>query len=1019
MPTNIDDLSIRITSDADQAVNAIDRLSNSLLNLKSSAKLTSAINNISKLSNALNGISNSKGLSSLNALSGTIQNLSNNVSKSLTSSINAINRLPKSINALDDTKIEQLGSAFNKLNEMIKPLAKTIAPIQSGLQSLSAIATRGVSGLNSISVAATKTYKSFSIFGNLKGLIGLIPWKIMIDSIGKAINSTNSYIENLNLFRVAMGENYEEAYEYAMLLQDKMGIDAGEFMRNQGIIQSMANGFGIAKDQAYQFSKGMTEVAYDLSSFFNIDIETAMQKVESGIAGEIEPLRRLGFALSEASLQQVAYEHGINKSIRSMTEAEKAQIRYTAIVEQASQMGAIGDFAKTLESPANALRILQQQIVQLARAIGSVFIPILTKVLPYIQAFVSIVTDAIRALASLVGFELPDWGGSSWSAAESGSAAVADNMGAAAANAKKMGDNIQGFDELNTMDKDTGSGSGGGVSGGGGGLNMDLASVWDEAVIAGIETQVDAIKQKIYGIPQTIMEVLQSIPNEVFTVLGAVASGIGTYFAVNKLFPNLNMGGFIDNLKYAFMGLGEIGDIIATPFKNLGTKIIGVISPAFSSITGFFSKGFSTIAGKIGTMMSPITSAVSGAMGTVGTAISSAFTKFTQLPVVSQAIGGLQSAFGSLGTMLGNVTSHLGVVGNGLSKVLGIIGSSPVLIAAVIAAIVGALIQLWNTNEDFRNNVIEAWNNICEVAQTLWDTTLKPIIDLVIEWVMKIWENAIKPLWDKWVDFVGVVSNIMLDLWNNIAPVINEILEYLGPIITDVLDVLLNTFGVVFQGISTAIQVGLDMASGFLEGFFSSVDDIIGGIKKIFEGIINFVTGVFTGDWKKAWEGVRGVFKGIWDALTGIVKAPVNGIIGIINKAIDGINSISIDVPDWVPIFGGDHWGFNIPKIPYLAQGGFIEANSPQLAVIGDNRRYGEIVAPENKLYDITTRALKASDYTRNENIAESIKQALIEALEEADINQDIYLDGVKVTKQIAKNVRQLERTTGRNVIFG
>ena len=928
MPTNIDDLSIRITSDADQAVNAIDRLSNSLLNLKSSAKLTSAINNISKLSNALNGISNSKGLSGLNALSGTIQNLSNNVSKSLTSSINAINRLPKSINALDDTKIEQLGSAFSKLNEMIKPLAKTIAPIQSGLQSLATIATRGVSGLNSISVAATKTYKSFSIFGNLKGLIGLIPWKIMIDSIGKAINSTNSYIENLNLFRVAMGENYDEAYEYAMLLQDKMGIDAGEFMRNQGIIQSMANGFGIAKDQAYQFSKGMTEFAYDLSSFFNIDIETAMQKVESGIAGEIEPLRRLGFALSEASLQQVAYEHGINKSIRSMTEAEKAQIRYTAIVEQASQMGAIGDFAKTLESPANALRILQQQIIQLARAIGSVFIPILTKVLPYIQAFVSIVTDAIRALASLVGFELPDWGGSSWSAAESGSAAVADNMGAAAANAKKMGDNIQGFDELNTMDKDTGSGSGGGVSGGGGGMNMDLASVWDEAVIAGIETQVDSIVKNINSAFMTVKDTLIDVWNT-----DAVQS-------------------FVD---YAEEALNFTKDLVVSLGTNLWNNLLTSwgnaqtnISQGLTNIVTLFTIFWQDMTEGIQTWGQPIIDGVTNIFNTIW------------LDIIDPAIQGISQLWNDFTEML---------------------------------------LNLWEEHgERLVNNIGEFVTKTIELFQSIWDNVIDPIIKPFLEMLSELWNNHLKYVVDDVLNFVNNLINSALEIYNKfIVPIITWLQDKLAPVWEFLNKTVFSVMG----------------------GILNTITDVIGNIVGIFNGIVNFITGVFTGDWEKAWDGVVQIFSNIFDGLGNIVKAPINAVIKVINWAIDRINDVQIhfDLPFGL---GRVDWnGLQLKHLQYLAQGGYIEANSPQLAVIGDNRRYGEIVAPENKLYDITTRALKASDYTRNENIAESIKQALIEALEEADINQDIYLDGVKVTKQIAKNVRQLERTTGRNVIFG
>lgn len=106
-----------------------------------------------------------------------------------------------------------------------------------------------------------------------------------------------------------------------------------------------------------------------------------------------------------------------------------------------------------------------------------------------------------------------------------------------------------------------------------------------------------------------------------------------------------------------------------------------------------------------------------------------------------------------------------------------------------------------------------------------------------------------------------------------------------------------------------------------LNGFFANVSNIWNSIKTIFSGIIDFITGVFSGDWSKAWEGVKSVFKGIWDGLSAVVKAPINGVIALINGVIDGINSISVDIPDWVPIFGGNHIGFNLQKIGYLAHG--------------------------------------------------------------------------------------------------
>ena len=142
--------------------------------------------------------------------------------------------------------------------------------------------------------------------------------------------------------------------------------------------------------------------------------------------------------------------------------------------------------------------------------------------------------------------------------------------------------------------------------------------------------------------------------------------------------------------------------------------------------------------------------------------------------------------------------------------------------------------------------------------------------------------------------------------------------------------------------------------------------------------MIDFITGIFQGDWKKAWNGVKSIFGGIWDAFIGIVRNPINTILGFINKLLKGaegmvngiasaLNNISIDLPGWLQdLTGYSSIGFDIqpwtaPQIDYLAQGGFVEKNTPRLAVIGDNRHQGEIVAPEDKLQEMVDTAVRSA----------------------------------------------------------
>lgn len=408
--------------------------------------------------------------------------------------------------------IESLTSSLNALKQSgkIEVTVKNLDKLCESMKKVGSSGSKSAKGLSSLSNA-------------LKGVLSTATFKKVGEAIGGWINSANEYIENVNLFTVSMGEYADEAMAYADLLQNKMGIDSSEFMRAQGVFMSMANGFGLAKEQAYQLSKGMTEVSYDLSSFFNLPIEEAFAKVRSGIAGELEPLRALGFALSQATLEELAREKGITKAVASMTEAEKAQLRYTAIVEQAGERGmnAIGDFAATLSSPSNAIRILKQQVVQLGRAFGKVFIPILTQIIPYAQAFVKVLTDLITRFAVFLGFTMPDWGDRDWSTDMDDYSESLDN---ATASAKKLKSVQMGFDELNVIDPNQGSGSG---ASGGSSFNLDLEKVWDETKIAGINSQVNELIAKFENLGATV--------GDTIAVIGSIGVGILAWKGITML----------------------------------------------------------------------------------------------------------------------------------------------------------------------------------------------------------------------------------------------------------------------------------------------------------------------------------------------------------------------------------------------------------------------------------------------------------------------------------------------------
>lgn len=374
-----------------------------------------------------------------------------------------------------------------------------------------------------------------NLYAKIKMAMGVVRTGARV--IASWITQSNQYIEDLNLFTASMGKYAEEAQNYAEAVSEALGIDPGEFMRNQGVFNTIISGFGVASDKAYLMSKNLTQLGYDISSFFNISFEDAMQKLQSGISGELEPLRRLGYDLSVARLQEEALALGIEKKVSAMTQAEKSQLRYYAIMTQVTT--AQGDMARTLNAPANQLRVLQSQVTQCARALGNIFIPALNAVLPYAIALAKIVRMLANSIASLFGFKLPevDYSGISAGASAVGDLAgnagdASDGLGKAGKAAKKLKNALLGIDELNVLSKDdssSGSGSGSGAGIGGGDLGIDLPTYdfLGDVITSKVDEIVQMIKDAMWEITAVISGFLLAI-GTILVVTGAnIPLGLG------------------------------------------------------------------------------------------------------------------------------------------------------------------------------------------------------------------------------------------------------------------------------------------------------------------------------------------------------------------------------------------------------------------------------------------------------------------------------------------------------------
>ncbi len=526
----IDELQIEITQDSQSAMNGLDALTASLGRLKSASRggvgLTAVGNQLKKLNEAVTTMQNPS--TKISQLVAALKPLESIGKSNLNSIMNSLGKLPDLTKKLSSIDMGAFATQINRVVSALAPLANEMNKIAAGFNAFPARIQRIITQNEKLSASNKKTGQSFGVLGTglstLQAKFGLyyIGFRRIASVMAGWLNESNAYVENVNLFTVAMGKYADEAFKYAQIVSNAMGIDISEWIRNQGIFMQIATGFGVIQDKAYQMSKGLTQIAYDISSFFNIQIADAFLKVQSGISGELEPLRRLGYALDVATLQQVAYNHGITQSVNTMTQAQKAQLRYVAIMEQSGNV--MGDMSRTLVTPANALRILSQQVTMLKRALGDLISTVLVPIIPYIQAFVRVVTNAARALASLMGFELPKIDYSGLNGLSSGATDAEDALGGAADAAKKLKSATAGFDELNIISPDTDAGG----AGAGGGTDLPLDITAYEGFLTKMQSEVDKIADKI-----------QKPFEQALHLVGLIAVGIASWKMADALFSLL------------------------------------------------------------------------------------------------------------------------------------------------------------------------------------------------------------------------------------------------------------------------------------------------------------------------------------------------------------------------------------------------------------------------------------------------------------------------------------------------
>lgn len=989
---NIDKLAtaisnLRTKGNVTKVVNSLDKLAGSIATLKQASAGMSGLDKITSFLNGLSNVNTTASAKSINtvvnaikkipaavsglngvdfySMSGSITQLTNALAplsildasnlKALGSAFNAIGKVPDLTDKLKATDLDSFASSCQKISTALTPLASQLDKVGNAFAKLPPQLSKVVTQANRVTAANEKQRKSYLSLSNqmngfMRNMAKLVSLKAIADYLGNAVAKFNDFYEAANMFGVSMGDMTNEASGFIDKMEQLLGIDPSEAMNAMANIYSMTKSFGLAKEQAYTLSKSLTQLGYDLSSLKNIPISEAFTKIRSAMAGELEPMLQLGVDISQARLQQELLALGFNKQVSTLSQADKATLRYIAILKQTTD--AQGDFARTLSSPANMIRVLKAQLSGLARDIGSLLYPALKSILPPLIAAVELIREFVQWVAKLMGVKvvLTDFAKSADSVGGIGDA-MDDTADSTKKAAKALKDYTMGFDELNIIDPTQGSSDSGAGAGAAGNIlgdvdlsGYDMFKQYNEE----FAKQIDAIKQKIKDMLPIIgaiaaalalwkivdfltdiataiskMTELQKLALSIATVVveaslvfsfakGYASSGnplellgevVSAAFGSFVLWRTIGADGITLGMGIAFVAsLAGLTYALGTGEANLGdasTWIQAALTTAFGSITGVtLLTNLGVAAGTAATLSIGLAGLITFAGITF-----SLGEKLKEFPVLNTIIAALMGIFG-------------GVAGAGVAL---LVGASLPVTGAVAAAGVGIGLVLhwagikWGTKESGEKTD----------AAAEADTKMH-YVENVFEQRIEAIKQIIVTKWNAAIDFMtslpGKIGNIINSIgeWFSSLPekigyalgfAVGKIGEWVGNMVTTVttevpkiVSSVVKFFEELPGNIWTAILKTLDTISKWRERMVAFV---VVEIPKIISSIV--------GEFKKLPDELRKLGKFIWDGLINGLKEAWSTVTNGIKSFTDGfINGFK------------DALGIHSPSTVFAEIGGYI-----------------------------------------------------------------------------------------------
>lgn len=956
-----------------------------------------------------------------------------------------------------------------------------------------------------------------------------------IFEFGKACLELGSDLSEVqNVVDVTFPSMSVQIDEFAKNAITSFGLSETMAKKFTGTFGAMAESFGFSEKAAYEMSTTLTGLAGDIASFYNISQDEAYTKLKSVFTGETESLKELGVVMTQSALDAYAMANGFGKTTQAMSEAEKVALRYQFV--QSKLSAAQGDFARTSDSWANQMRVLNLQMQSIMATIGqgliNLFTPIV-KVINIVLGKIATLANAFKAFTELItgkkssgtsGTGLKDLGASAEAAGigmENASGA-ADNMtssankaGNAAKKAAKEMRALMGFDQINKLtdqsdtDVGTDAGSTGGSTGSALGSSVDFGSLAKgETVVDEVDGKFSSLLKKAKDLSRLFQKGFQiGFGDSEKKILSLKNHLSGISDSLFKIFTDTEVARSAEYLLDSIaMSFGKLVGSTASIGLTIADNFVG-------GIDGYLGRSGEYISERIASIFD-VSSEITNIFGNNWTAFANTFSVFrgkngkritaSIIGIFSDGFLGAVDLAGRFGRDIINTISAPFVENQELIKEA---------VDKTLEPIASALETVWTGCKETAEKALRVYdtyvaplfeslrNGFTEIAANILEWYLihiAPVLDSLSEKFDVVWSEHIQPFLDSFLQLFGNVAEMLKALWEEILQpllqwMIDNILPVLGPILSDLGTAILTLLRVaadvckgiidsmsglaqfftgVFSGDWNKGMDGLEIATkglqdaleaifrfvkeeifqrfddylqnifekdwtesfgefgNVLNGFFDTVEKVWEEIKGIFEGIVNFVIGVFTGNWERAWQGVQDSFGRIFEGLVNLAKKPFNGIIDMINGLIGKINSflrmlsnalsfdIGFDKPDWM---GGGHVGFKydvnlgqIGYIPRLANGGYVKPNTPQLAMIGDNRHQGEVVAPEGKLTEMAIAAAKAAGNNASQEMMMLLQQ-ILELLKSLNL---VALDEESLRKYFINKTNQNTRSNGKSELI-